>query len=207
MAAKEIFSNKIGCTYAVTFKKYEKCHRRFIDDLVNFVMSGNERESSAVNCDVTSGFTPAIGKLVKRLLRRYRDTKDMREAANKCFENKNYNSFSKSCLTDNYKAICEIVDKCENEKYDFLAETYMRDKIAEFGAIYLKNKSRCSYYVFFATICALCLKVSRTKDDFLVPIIKQCAMDILDNYWLTFPGCDKLNQFAEQFLFVCEEVD
>lgn len=163
-------------SYAVTFKKYERCHSKFFDDLIDFVVSIEMNQAVPKNnSDTKSGFTANMGNLVYKLL-----------------------SFSRR---NNYFC-CEIdqfAKKCENETYNFIAENYVRDKIFDIGNN-LKRRCPFTYFMYFTTICELYLKLTDSKMNVLAAVVKKIATNVLDIYFLTFPGCEKLEFYAQKFL-------
>lgn len=170
--------------YAVTFKKYERCHSKFFGDLIDFVISSEINQKSVLknNSDSKSGFTANMGNLVCKLL-----------------------SFSRR---NNYFAgeIDQFVKKCKNEKYNFIAESYVRDKISEIGN-YLKGRCPFMYFMYFTMICELYLKLTDSQMNFLAAEVKKIATNVLDIYFLTFPGCQKLEFYAQKFLKIYDAID
>lgn len=182
MARMKKFPFIADVPYAVTFKKYERCHSKFVDDLIDFVISSEINQEPVLknNSDTKSGFTADMGNLVCKLLSFSRRS----------------NIFS-----------CEInqfVKKCESETYKFVAENYVRDEIFDAGK-HLKRRCPLTYFMYFTTICELYLKLADSKVNFLAAVVKKIATSVLDIYFLTFPGCEKLEFYAQKFLKIYDE--
>lgn len=182
MARMKKFPFNADVPYVVTFKKYKRCHSKFFDDLIDFVVISEMNQESVLknNSNTKSGFTVNMGNLVCRLL---------------SFSRRN-NIFS--CEID------QLVKKCENETYNFIGESYVRDKIFDAGK-YLKRRCPLTYFMYFTTICELYLKLTDSKVNFLAAVVKKIATNVLDIYFLTFPGCEKLEFYAQKFLKIYDE--